>query len=71
MCIENCFECNVGSLLKNCSFYANEYILNTFRPSLYSLEKLTFMYKLAKLNNICLKVCFAVYKWSTEFNSLL
>ena len=39
---------------------------------IYSFKKLTFLYKLAKLNrpNICLKVCFAVYKWSTEFNSL-
>ena len=38
---------------------------------IYSFKKLTFLYKLAKLNNICLKVCFAVYKWSrpTEFKS--
>ena len=50
---------------------SNEYLCERVDfKHIYSLEKLTYLYKLATLNNICLKVCFAVYKWSTEFNSL-
>jgi len=37
---------------------------------IYSLKKLMFLHKLLRQNNICLSVCFSVFKRSTEFLSL-
>ena len=37
---------------------------------IYSLKKLMFLHKLLRQNNVCLNVCFSVFRRSTEFLSL-